>query len=104
VWVQEQGDGTVAQIDPSTGAVSGRIKVGTVLKYGDIDTGGGKLWLRTTEDQSFVVIDPVTLVIRTRVGKAVGSGALRYTRDGIWTSAHDLHTLSWWPKPTKIGK
>ncbi|MET0362290.1 MAG: YncE family protein [Sphingobium sp.] len=104
VWVQEQGDGTVARVDPRTGAVSGRVKVGSVLKYGDIDTGGGKLWLRTTEDQSFVVIDPATLVIRARVGKAVGSGALRYTRDGIWTSAHDLHTLSWWAKPEKIGQ
>ena len=96
VWVQEQLDGTVAKIDPATGDVSGRMKIDESLKYGDIDTGGGKVWLRTTAGQTFVVIDPDTLKVITRIGKASGSGALRYTATGIWTSAHDIHTLSWW--------
>lgn len=104
VWVQEQGDGTVARVDPRTNTVTGRAKVGAVLKYGDVDTGAGKVWLRTTEDQTFAVIDPKTLQVRARLGKPSGSGALRYTRKGIWTSAHDLHTLSWWPNPAKLGK
>lgn len=104
VWVQEQGEGTVARIDPATGEVSARVKVAETLKWGDIDTGGGKVWLRTTEDQTFVVIDPKSLTVTARVGKAVGSGALRYTRSGLWTSAHDIHTLSWWPRPERIGK
>jgi virginiamycin B lyase len=103
VWVQEQGDGTVARIDPTTGEVSGRVKVDETLKYGDIDTGGGKVWLRTTAGQTFVVIDPKSLAVRARVGSPSGSGALRYTHAGVWTSAHDLHTLSWWKKPRKIG-
>lgn len=96
VWIQEQGDGTVAQIDPATVAVTGRIKVGDNLKWGDIDTGDGKVWLRTTDDQTFVVIDARSLEILARAGEAVGSGALRYTPAGIWTSAHDNHTMSWW--------
>lgn len=104
VWVQEQDDGTVARIDPATGDVSGRVTVDPSLKYGDIDAGGGKIWLRTTAGQTFVVIDPATLAIRARVGKATGSGALRYTEAGVWTSAHDVHTLSWWEKPATIGK
>lgn len=104
VWVQEQGDGTVVRIDPKTGDVSGRVKVDETLKYGDIDTGGGKIWLRTTAGQTFVVIDRKTLVIRARVGKEAGSGALRYTRAGVWTTAHDQHTLSWWEKPRNIGR
>jgi streptogramin lyase len=103
VWVQEQSDGTVARIDPATGDVSGRVQVDPSLKYGDIDTGGGKVWLRTTAGQAFVVIDPVSLAIRARVGKAAGSGALRYTPAGVWTSAHDVHTLSWWSDPASIG-
>ncbi len=103
VWVQEQGDGTVARIEPETGAVSGRVKVDETLNYGDIDTGGGKVWLRTTAGQTFVVIDPRSLAIRARVGKPSGSGALRYTRAGVWTTAHDQHTLSWWKAPAKIG-
>ncbi|MCH5375234.1 MAG: YncE family protein, partial [Planctomycetes bacterium] len=36
-----------------------------------------------------------------RAGKAVGSGALRYTASGIWTTAHDVHTLSWWAEKNK---
>lgn len=99
VWVQEQGDGTVAKVDPETGEVLGRAKVGAALKYGDIDTGAGMVWLRTTEDQTFVAIDPQTLEVVARLGKAEGSGALRYTPAGIWTSAHDVHTLTWWPAP-----
>jgi DNA-binding beta-propeller fold protein YncE len=98
VWVQEQGAGTVARIDPKTSKVSGRVKVGKTLMYGDIDVGGGKVWLRTTEDQTFVVIDPKSMRILARWGKPSGSGALRHTPSGIWTSAHDLHTLSWWSR------
>ena len=104
VWVQEQGDGTVARIDPETGEVTGRAKVGEVLKYGDIDTGGGMVWLRTTEDQTFVAIDPETLEIKARVGRAEGSGALRFAGAGLWTSAHDVHTLTWWPDPEELAK
>ena len=96
VWVQEQGDGTLARIDPATVQVSGRVKVGADLLYGDIDTGGGAVWLRTTADQTFVTIDPVSLAIRGRLGKPSGSGALRFAGTGLWTSAHDVHTLSWW--------
>jgi len=99
VWVQEQGDGTVARIDPETVTVTGRIKVGDSLLYGDIDTGGGTVWLRTTDDQTFVAIDAETLDILARPGAAAGSGAIRYTADGIWTSAHDVHSISWWSSP-----
>lgn len=104
VWVQEQGAGSVARINPRSGKVTGRVQVGKTLIWGDIDTGGGKVWLRTTANQIFVVIDPRTMKILARVGKASGSGALRYTPAGIWTTQHDLHTLTWWPDPRKIGR
>lgn len=100
VWVQEQGEGTVVRIDPDTGEATGRIKVDETLKYGDIDTGGGMVWLRTTARQTFVIIDPTLLVICDRVGAEAGSGALRYTLGGVWTTAHDLQTLTWWSDPS----
>lgn len=102
VWVQEQGDGTVARVDPATVAVTARVKVGKTLIYGDIDVGGGNVWLRTTEDQTFVVIDPKAAEVVLRAGKPSGSGALRYTPSGIWTTAHDVHSLSWWSET--VGK
>ena len=104
VWVQEQGDGTVARVDPATMSITERIKVGDNLKWGDIDTGGGKVWLRTTDDQEYVVIDAATNAILDRVGKPSGSGALRWTPKGVWTSAHDIHTLTWWPKGSEAAK
>lgn len=104
VWVQEQGDGTVAKVDPETLEVVGRTKVGESLLYGDIDTGDGKVWLRTTEDQTFVVIDAASGEILARVGRPEGSGAIRYTPNGIWTSAHDVLTINWWtPSPSTPG-
>lgn len=103
VWVQEQGDGTLARIDPASGDISGRVKIDETLKYGDIDTGGGKVWLRTTAGQTFVVVDPRTLAIKARIGKGTGSGALRYTPAGVWTTSHDVHILSWWDNPADIG-
>lgn len=99
VWVQEQGDGTVAKVDPATLAIIGRTKVGANLKWGDIDAAGGAVWLRTTDDQTMVVIDAETIRIRARMGPSVGSGALRWTPKGVWTSAHDNQTLSWWSPP-----
>ena len=96
VWVQEQGDGTLARIDPQSPQVIARIPIGESLKWGDIDTGDGKVWLRTTEDQTFVVVNARTNEVIARVGRPEGSGALRYTDAGIWTSAHDVQTLTWW--------
>ena len=61
------------------------------------------MWLRTTANQTYVVIDPASMAILSRVGKAAGSGALRYTPAGIWTTAHDVHTLTWWSEPAKSG-
>ena len=103
VWVQEQGDGTVARVDPASGEVNGRVRIGDKLKWGEVTAGGGKIWLRTTEDQMFVVIDPKTLAIRARIGGQIGSGALRYVDAGLWTTEHDVDTMTWWPHPETIG-
>ena len=101
VWVQEQGDGTLARVDAKTGKVTGRVKVGADLLYGDIDVGGGAVWLRTTADQTFAMIDAKTMAILGRLGPANGSGALRFAGDGLWTTAHDVHTLTWWSLAAK---
>lgn len=98
VWVQEQQDGTVAKILPDELSLAARTMVGETLLYGDIDVGGGKVWLRTTEDQTFVTLDAESGEILTRYGEAAGSGAIRFTEEGIWTSAHDIERMSWWSK------
>ncbi|MDJ0977181.1 MAG: YncE family protein [Erythrobacter sp.] len=100
VWVQEQGDGTVAKVDPDTLEVIARTKVGDSLLYGDIDVADGKVWLRTTEDQTFVVLEASTGEIIARVGRPEGSGAIRYSPNGVWTSAHDVDSINWWTPAT----
>ena len=79
------------------------VTVDTTLKDGDIDTGGGRVWLRTTAGQTFVVVEPRTLAVLARIGDAAGSGALRYRPAGVWTTAHDRHTLSWWSDAATTG-
>ncbi|NNF94293.1 MAG: hypothetical protein HKM91_06840 [Altererythrobacter sp.] len=96
VWVQEQKDGTVAKILPEALIVSERTKIGETLLYGDIDVGGGKVWLRTTEDQVFVTLDAESGEILEKYGDPAGSGAIRFTTAGVWTSAHDIERMSWW--------
>ncbi len=104
VWVQEQGDGTVVRVDPETVVVTGRTKVGDSLLYGDIDAADGKVWLRTTQDQTFVVIDAQSLEILARVGRPEGSGAIRHTPRGVWTSAHDVLSINWWTRSESGGE
>jgi DNA-binding beta-propeller fold protein YncE len=105
LWVVEQGDGSVARVDGKSGEVTGRVKIMDTLKYSDIDTGGGKVWVRTRAGgQNFVVVDPKSLEILARVGKNQGGGGLRYSPIGLWTSEHDVHQLTWWPNPARFGK
>lgn len=104
VWIQEQGDGTVARVDPDSVEVTNRTEVGETLLYGDIDVADGKVWLRTTEDQTFVVINAQTTEVIARVGRPEGSGAIRYTPDGIWTSAHDVLSINWWTASPTAGE
>jgi virginiamycin B lyase len=79
-------------------------RVDDTLKWGDIDTGAGKVWLRTTAGQTFAVIDPLSLAVLARIGPAKRSGALRYTPTGVWTSAHDKHMLTFWSDIASIGQ
>ena len=104
VWVQEQGDGTLARIDPMSGAVSGRVQ-----DRRHAEMGRHRYRRRPGVaahhacGQTFVVVAPDSLAILARVGKAEGSGALRHTPAGVWTSAHDVQTLTFWPDRALIG-
>ena len=50
------------------------------------------------------VIDPKAMTVTARMGKPAGSGALRFTKKGVWTTAHDVHTLTWWPRAILKGR
>jgi virginiamycin B lyase len=97
VWVPSDPQGRVARIDPATNAILATIAVAPETWY--LAAGFDAVWAVSSEGRLLQRIDPATLKIRARMGPAVGSGALRWMPAGVWTSAHDNQTLSWWSTP-----
>jgi hypothetical protein len=83
--------------------LAGRIKVGANLKWGDIDTGAGKVWLRTTDDQVFAVIDAETMAIKARRASRREAAACA-SAQGHLDLRPRPHTLTWWPRPESLVK
>jgi len=98
VWTLNQGDGTVSRIDPRTNAVVATIAAGVPGSGGDIDAGGGRVWIRATK-VLLSEIDPATNQVVATYGPAAGSGAVRASKSAIWVSAHDINALWALPLP-----
>jgi YVTN family beta-propeller protein len=92
VWTLNQGDGTVSRIDPRTNQVVATIPVGVPESGGDIATGAGRVWVRTTT-VLLSAIDPATNTVVERFGPPAGSGGVRVAGDTVWVTAHDIHTV-----------
>ena len=88
VWVINQGDGTVSRIDPETNRVVATIEVGAVGGGGDIDAGGGRVWVRASR-VFLSVIHPDTNTVVKRFGPLAGSGGVRVGHGAAWVTAHD---------------
>jgi virginiamycin B lyase len=50
IWVLNQGDGTVARVDPSTGKRTAVIATGIPGEGGEITTGLGAVWASVIGD------------------------------------------------------
>jgi virginiamycin B lyase len=84
VWTLNQGDGTVTRIEAATGKKLATIEVGVPGGGGEIDFGGGHVWL-TVFQIPLTEIDPVTnTVIRQWVGP--GGDAVRFGHGSVWLS------------------
>lgn len=92
VWTLNQGDGTVSRVDPKTNAVIATIAVGVPGGGGDIDAGGGAVWVRASR-VLLSVIDPHSNRVVERLGPVAGSGAVRVAGNGVWVTAHDIGTV-----------
>ena len=88
VWVINQGDGTVSRIDPKTNRVAATIEVGVVGSGGDIDAGGGRVWVRASR-VFLSVINPANNAVVKRFGPLAGSGGVRVGHGAVWVTAHD---------------
>jgi DNA-binding beta-propeller fold protein YncE len=82
VWISDSASGTVSELDPTTGVITGPIRVGADPI--DITTGFGKVWVADRGDGTIARIDPATkdaslIRVRARVAFIVadpGSHAL----------------------------
>src|SRR5262245_53770621 len=84
VWTLNQGDGTVTRIEAATGKKVATIECGVPGGGGEIDFGGGRVWL-TVFQIPLTEIDPATnAVVRQWVGP--GGDAVRYGHGSIWLS------------------
>ncbi|HKU13364.1 MAG TPA: hypothetical protein VJQ52_03160 [Steroidobacteraceae bacterium] len=102
VWTLNQGDGSVTRIDPTTNAVAATIPVGVPGSGGDIDAGGGRVWVRATK-VLLSEIDPASNRVVATYGPAAGSGAVRLTNSAVWVTAHDINTVWTLRRPTSTS-
>jgi len=98
VWTLNQGDGSVTHIDPNINRAVASIPVGMTGGGGDIDAGGGRIWVRG-KNKLLASVDPIKNEIVEFFGPPAGSGAVRVARDLVWVTAHDIGAV--WVLRTK---
>lgn len=92
LWTMDQASGTVSRVDPATNSVVATIQLGETVQGGDIDVGGGYVWLRGSRTLLFQ-IDPATNEIVARYGPNSGSGSVAADDHAVWITAHDITTV-----------
>lgn len=92
VWTLNQGDGTVTRIDPRLNSAVATIEAGVPGSGGDIDAGGGRVWVRAKK-VLLSEIDPALNRVVACYGPPAGSGAVRVAKGAVWVTAHDTNTV-----------
>ena len=96
VWVLNTNDGTVTRIDPDINATAATIETGAAGGGGDIDAGGGRVWVR---GRVLSVIHPELNRVIARYGPDSSGGSVRVSADAVWVSATEARTLWTLPRP-----
>ncbi len=91
LWILDQG-GFVQAVDGKTGEVTATIETGPMGGGGDIDAGGGFIWL-ATQDITLMQIDPKTKTIVARFhNEEVGDGFC-FGGGTVWISGDAVHRV-----------
>lgn len=93
IWTLNQGDGTVSHLDPASNKMVASINTNVPGTGGDIDAGGGHVWVRTKGGHCLQTINPRTNQVETIYINNVGSGGVRAAKKFIWVTAHDINTV-----------
>ena len=88
VWVPVSTDGTLARVDPASGAVTARVAVGTASSNpGDLDSAvfaGGAVWAASDAGGTIARVDPATNTVIARVTTAPRPGGLADGGGYVW--------------------
>lgn len=98
VWVVNSGDGSVTRIDPETDEAETVPASSAAVSGGDIAASDSSVWVRSTNELA-VRLDPTTLQVTARLGRAKGSGSIGIDGDGVWISAHDVEAVYYVASP-----
>ncbi len=100
IWVPVGGEGVVARVDPASGRVLARIKVGDPAKLPSaariahdvpesVAVGFGSVWAATGDTESVVRIDPATDRITARIPVGVVPYVLAAGEGAVWLTSLD---------------
>jgi streptogramin lyase len=89
VWVPVTGNGTVARVDPASGAVTARVRVGPETSGpGDLDSAvfeGGAVWAASDAGGTVARVDPATNAVTARLSTASRPGGLAAGGGFVWS-------------------
>ena len=84
MWVANEGDDTVSQINPTTGTVTQAVPVGG--RPDGIAVGPNAVWVANSQDGTVTRIDPATGQPRGPVSVGSGPAGIAITRGGVWVA------------------
>ena len=93
VWTLNQGDGSVSRIDPTSNQLVATIDCQSPGTGGDIDVGGGKVWVRSKKGRMLQSVNPTDNSVDRIYGPLNGSGGVRVTGKDVWVTAHDVNKV-----------
>ena len=88
VWVYNAGDGTVQRVEGASGESVATIDIGST-GTGEIDAGGGYIWLSLAL-QSLIQIDPETNSVLRRYMAPRRAGYMRYGAGSVWLGLRSI--------------
>lgn len=92
VWVADQG-GFLQRVNGRSGTVESTIETGLVGAGGDIDAGGGYIWI-TSRSLALMQVDPKTNRIIAKYHAPDVGHAVRYGAGSVWISGPALHRIA----------
>lgn len=102
IWVSDHGNGRLLQLDPTTGAVKGRLRIAPTPC--ELTYARGALWV-TTRAGVLVRVDPVSRRVVAKIPVGTDSNDVVAGAGSIWVANYGSRTVSRVnPRSNRVGK